>query len=258
MVKRGNFSRNTKGQITIFIILALIIVAGILVYFLVISPQISGPSEVQKIGIEKCMDDAISEKITELAKTAGYISPKFFTQYNNEKFVYLCYTNQYFKPCVNQQPLLKQYFEQNLLAQVKTDIYSCFDNLISDYKKQGYEVTSAKRDLRLSLETGQVKVEMDAPLTLSKESGRTFTTFKTGVTSNIYSLVMLATTIVQFETTYGDSDITTLMLYYPEYSIDKIRRDDGTLYTITDKISGVKYQFATRSYPWPTGYGVNI
>ena len=71
-------------------------------------------------------------------------------------------------------------------------------------------------------------------------------------------MLMIATSIVQFETKYGDSDTSALMGFYPDYSIDKIKRSDGTtIYIIEDKQTKLKFQFATRSYAWPAGYGLD-
>ena len=71
-------------------------------------------------------------------------------------------------------------------------------------------------------------------------------------------MLMIATSILQFETSYGDSDISTLMLYYPDMAIEKVKRSDGTtIYIIEDKQSKLKFQFASRSYAWPPGYGIS-
>ena len=66
---------------------------------------------------------------------------------------------------------------------------------------------------------------------------------------------MIATSILQFESSLGDSDTDALMLYYPEYIVSKIKRQDGTtVYILEHKISGIKFQFASRSLAWPAGY----
>ena len=66
---------------------------------------------------------------------------------------------------------------------------------------------------------------------------------------------MVANSILQYESSYGDSDVSSFMFYYPDLKVEKIRRDDSVkLYIITDK-NNIKYRFASRSYAWPPGYG---
>ena len=67
---------------------------------------------------------------------------------------------------------------------------------------------------------------------------------------------MVSTSIIQSETKYGESDTTTLMLLYDYLIIDKLRQGDGTtIYILEDNNLGTKFQFASRSYAWPPGYG---
>ena len=47
------------------------------------------------------------------------------------------------------------------------------------------------------------------------------------------------------------------MVFYPEFIIDKLKQGDGTtVYIITDKETETKFQFASRSFAWPPGYGM--
>jgi len=68
---------------------------------------------------------------------------------------------------------------------------------------------------------------------------------------------MLSTTLVNYETRYGDSDQLTLMLYYPNTIIEKKKFDDGKIYVLSDSITGESFAFAVRSYVFPEGYGFN-
>ena len=73
--------------------------------------------------------------------------------------------------------------------------------------------------------------------------------------SPVYEMVMIATSILQFEAKYGDFDTSSMMMFYPDYIIDKIKRSDGTtVYILENKIFGNKFQFASRSLAWPAGY----
>jgi len=244
-----------SGQVTIFIIIALVIVALVLVFFLWVRPSyLVGKSG--RIGLEGCLDNTIEESVKDLAVKGGFVNPEFTYTYKAEEIPFLCYTNLYYEPCVNQEPFLVSHFQDELLWAISEDIYSCFDNSLDDLRSQGYEVVTGDKSAEIELEIGKVVVHLTAPVVLERESAKRFTEFEIEVNNPIYEILGIATSIVQFETSYGDSDVLTLMQFYPDYLIDKIKQSDGaTIYVIEDKISGIKFQFASRSFAWPPGYG---
>jgi hypothetical protein len=248
---------NRRGQITIFIIIALLIVVGVVIYFIVLRPQTI--SAGGSLNIERCMKDAVQATLPALEKQAGFIQPPSFSyMYMGEKIPYLCYTNLYLQPCINQKPFLKQHFQEQLEIAVRDKIYQCYDNSLNNLRNQGYEVTGSSKELNISIEPGQIVVQLNAPVTLNKESSSRFTKFKSEIVSPLYDNLMIATSIVQFESKYGDSDVSTIMFMYPNIIVNKLRQSDGTtLYTIQDKTEENKLQFATRSYAWPAGYGID-
>ena len=114
MGKRGRLFENKKGQTTIFIIIAIVIVAAAaLIYFYY--PQISSvlglTSENPTSFIKTCMEEEIEKSVATLSLQGGSINPENYITYGNENIEYLCYTNEYYLPCVIQQPMLKQHIE---------------------------------------------------------------------------------------------------------------------------------------------------
>ena len=86
----------------------------------------------------------------------------------------------------------------------------------------------AKQKLVFSL-AGRLPTELDNFLTLKKHSHKLV-------------VVILHREILQFETTYGDTDLSTYDIYYPDLTIDKVRREDSVkLYTI-DNGEGIKFK----------------
>jgi hypothetical protein len=68
-------------------------------------------------------------------------------------------------------------------------------------------------------------------------------------------LTSIANSILNLETTYCDSETTLYMALYHNLKVEKILRDSGTkVYIITDRDTGNKFQFASRSQVWPAGY----
>ncbi len=245
--------KNKRAQLTIFIILALIIVSGILIFFLWVKP-VYFTSGGKALKFEKCIEDSMEQAIEELSKNAGYVNSEFTYMYLDEAIPYLCYTNLYYKTCTIQKPFLKQHFQNNLAKVIREKVDSCYENSVDDLRVAGYEVSSGEIDFSVELEPGKVNLLIEAPTSVGTQR---FTRFNVGVNSEIYNILMVATSILQYETTYGDADTSSLMLFYPELKVTKMKRSDGTtIYVIEHKERGTKFQFASKSLVWPTGYGV--
>jgi len=243
--------RQKKGQVTIFIIVAIVMVSAILVYFLWLGPTYFSKNKT-KLNFESCVKDTVQQSIAELGANGGLIKPQFTYQYKGEQFTYLCYTNKYYKTCTVQIPFPENTFQKQMKILIKDKINVCYSNAIDGLKSQGYSVAKGKLDYNVSVEPDGVAVKIKAPTVVGSQS---FARFNVRINSKIYGMMMIATSIVQSEARYGDFDVSTMMQIYPNYIINKIKRADGTtVYIITNKLSKGKFQFASRSLAWPAGY----
>jgi len=260
---KGDFSRKNmrvqkRGQVTIFIIVAIIIVFGIIAFFSFSNFSFSTNSQ-KSLYIESCIENELQDSLAELALNAGQINPSFTTMYMDENISIVCYTSEYYKPCVVQQPFLKQTFEDSLNKVMKPKIESCYETGIDELKSKGYNVVSGKLSYDIKINPdGTIKVELKAPTTISSDEDTTarVENFEIIMASNLYEVITVANSILQFETHYGDAEVSSFMLYYPDLKIEKIRRDGGIrIYVITSE--EIEYKIASRSYAWPAGYGIN-
>ncbi|MBU3924283.1 MAG: hypothetical protein KJ592_05165 [Nanoarchaeota archaeon] len=244
-------SGQDRGQVTIFIIVGIVIVSALLVFFLWAKPTYFSESGT-RIGFEGCVEDVVGQAIDELELKAGFIDPKFTYAYNGEELTYLCYTNNYYETCTVQVPFLKNVFDEQMEILIRDKVDVCYDNSIGSLREQGYDVGSGSVDYDVLIEPGVVRVEIDAPTTVG---GQSFTRFNVRVNAPVYDMVMIATSILQFEAKYGDADASSMMDYYPDYVIDKVKRGDGTtVYILENKVMGNKFKFASRSLVFPAGY----
>lgn len=242
---------NKRGQLTLYILIAVMIVSVILVFFLWVRPTYF-LDEGGELGFEKCVKGVLDEKIDELALNAGFANPTFTYKYMGDDYTYLCYTENYYQTCVVQVPFLKNTFEEQLAKELGGTIDSCYDKSVTDLQEEGYDVISGDITYNVLLEPGVAKVLIEAPTTIGSQK---FTRFNVKLNSYIYDMLMIATAILQFEAQMGDSDVTSMMGIYPDYIIDKIKRSDGTtIYILEDKILGTKFRFASKSLVWPPGY----
>lgn len=242
---------NKRGQVTIFVIIALMIAIGVIVFFMWVRPSLDfkgGPS----LGFEGCVKDSITEAVDILEKTTGLGSSGFTYQYKGKDIPYICYTNNFYQTCTVQKPLLKKNFEKALKEMVEDEIQACYTSSINSLKAQGYEVTNGNLKYETLFEPGVIRIPIQAPTTVNSQS---FAKLNVEINSPIYEMVMIATSILQQESRFGDSDTAAFMNYHPDYVVLKMKRDDGTtIYTIRSKLFGNEMQFASRSLAWPAGF----
>lgn len=247
--------RNVRGQITVFVLIAIIVVSAILIFFLWVRPNYLSTAG-ENTGFGGCVEDAVEQSIEKLGVQGGFRNPEFTYSYEGQEIGYLCYTNLYYKACVVQKPFLVSHLENEIKQDVETQVEQCYASSINELNAQGYDVRAGNVDFNISLVPGQVLINLEAPTTITREGSQSFSRIRTDFNSPIYDLAILSNSILQFETRYGDSDVTSMMIIYPETAIDKIKRSDGTtVYILEDKNSGIKFQFASRSFAWPPGYG---
>jgi len=248
-----------KGQVTLWIILAIVIVALILLFFNTrIRTGIKGiftPST--PVGqLQSCVEDKLEEAVGLVSARGGSIEPANSVMYQGEEVEYLCYTNQYYKTCANQRPLLRQHVEREILDYIKPEVVSCIDTLKENLRGKGYDV-SGKQEISISIIPNNVKVIVSGVNVRKADAGEFYEEFEVVKNSKLYSLIMISTSILNFEASLGDSDIMTYMIYYPNLKVEKMKLGDGTKIYKLSYSEEDKFVFASRSLSWPAGYGIN-
>ncbi len=243
--------KNKRGQLTLFIILAIVIVAAILITTLWIKPDFNFRRSAP-LDFDGCVEQEIENAITELSKTGGFAKPTLTQEYKGELLPIFCTTDDFYETCTVQVPFPHKLFVNELDAAIESKVQECYDGQIENLLAQGLNVTQGKIDYNLSVEPSRVKAVINAPTTIGSQQ---FQRFTVETQTNIYQTLMIATSILEQEVTFGDSDIDTLMLYYPEFVITKTKLGDGTtIYTIKEINSESVYKFASKSLVWPSGF----
>ena len=249
---------NNRGQVTMFIIIGIVIVVFAVLIFL-FWPKISsivGSEKSPEEFIQDCLGGDLKETVDLVSSQGGSINPKNYFLYKDDKLELLCYTSEDYKLCTMQQPLLKQHIENEIKSEINDKVKTCFDKLQSDYQGKGYEVSLQRKNFSVELLPNKVSVVFNYPLTLTKGDVKKYEQIRISLNNNLYELVGISNSILNTEATYGDSETTIYMTYYPWLKVEKLKQTYGeTVYILTDRDSGNKFQFATRSMPWPPGYG---
>lgn len=252
-----------KAQVTIFVIVAIVIVVLALVFYF-FSPEIKSVLGVGSLTIpsdylQSCMEKEIKDQTKLIASQGGVLEPEFYLLNKGEKLRYLCYSSQPYLQCVVQEPMLLETFEEEVRKAINEREKKCFDDLKKDYQRKGYDVQITNGETEVDMLPKNIMVTFNKKIVVSKEDTFSYDTTKIIVqNNNLYELISIANSIVQWETNYGDSETTLYMDYYPHIKVEKDKKTDGsTVYIITDRNTGDKFQFASRSVAWPAGYGMN-
>jgi len=245
-----------KGQLTIFIILAIIIVFAIVLFFILRSnirteiPQTDNPSEF----IRDCAKDAVEEILPKILAGAGQINPAFNLSYNGKDYNYLCYASDSYQGCYNLYPILEQEIEENIYLSTKEDIQKCFNLMRQEFEDKGYIfLDTSSTDYSIDLVSGSINIILQKEMTLSRDgSSQKFKNFNAKIYSSLYNLVQITRNIVNDESRYCTYDYTQYMLLYPNYEIIRVGFNTNKIYWITNRQTGEVFKFAIRTCPFPT------
>ncbi len=256
---------NKRGQVTIFIIIAIVIVAGAVIiytFYPQIKTSLGGQETNPPSYIQSCIEGDLRDAVNKVETQGGSIVPELYAPYydgeNEYQIEYLCYTDEFYRPCVVQQPMLKQHIELELKNAINDAVDSCFTSMKESYERRGYSVDIKKGDKKIELLPKRVVSTFNYSFSITKgEDVEKYDSFIVLLDNNLYELTSIANSIVDWETTYGDAETSVYMAYYHDLKVEKNLRGSGDkIYIITDRNTGNKFQFAIKSQVWPEGYAV--
>lgn len=253
--------KSKRSQITIFVIIAIVIV-GVLIFLYL--PQIkkliiTTPEELIP---KECIQEAITPALEKMLVQGGSMNPSLYYLYNNKTVDYLCYTGEWYKTCYMQKPFLKQSMESELTKNSSLQIQRCMNSMISQLQNKGYNVqVKGSKDPIIKIVPDKITVSFNMTMNLEKgEEKQTFNSgrFQTEINTKSYDLIMIASSIQNYEARFGDSIPESYMGIYPDIKVQKLKQSDGTkIYIITNRKTSEQLVFATRSLAWPPGMAIN-
>jgi hypothetical protein len=244
-----------KGQVTIFIILAIALVIILAVFFLSRQSISIISSETPIDSIKKCSEDATQEALDILTLQGGAIEPSNYYLYEGNKVDFICYTEEDFKNCLIQKPLLKQEIENEIKNYISQRVNSCIQSKKVELQDKGYTVNFEEPEIQVEIFPNNILVNLnEIDLTLTKGETQTYANIKTDVNSKLYDLIMISSSIANWESKYGDVEIMNYMIYYPFLIVKKLPQEDGVrIYTLTNKKTNDEFMFASKSMTIPPG-----
>lgn len=250
---------NKRGQVTLFIIIAVVIIALAILIF-IFYPQlksfVGAETKSPSAFMEDCLRESFEGAVKTISTQGGMIDPKNYYLYQDDKIGYLCYVNEYYKPCVMQIPDLKGAVGEEISGMIKADADKCISSMKQNYEKAGYEVNIEGEKMAIELLPKRIVLSFGNTITLTRaEETQRYKSFNVVLNNNLYELTSIAQSILNWEASQGDADIAPYMMYYRDLKVEKLKQDDGTtIYILTNRETGDKFQFASRSYAFPAGY----
>ena len=253
-----NFAKSKRSQVTIFIIIALMIVVMIAMIFVIWrKPVISiSPEADPQAYIEKCTRDSVIKSLDILSPRGGSINPVNYKLYEEIPRRFLCFNQNYYHSCINQEPMLIEHIEKEITSYIELEVKACFSSLKQELEKRSYEIDEGTIDIEIELKTKKVLVTLNKKFQIKKnEETREFKQFKAQIIHPIYDLANIALEITNQESKYCNFEYIGHMVFYPQYKIEKfVAGDSAKIYTITEKSSDKKFVFAVRSCVVPPGF----
>ncbi len=253
--------RSNRGQIAIFVIASLIIVAMIVIVLIARGgPNIPLPGEAFSPDsyLSSCVRDVVNTESAVMMKQGGFVDPRDYASYNNEKVAYVCKNVNYYEPCVNQYPRYVESVRLELLRNVKEQVKTCLDALDAELQRQQYNVERVPDPVvRVDLQEDNVVVESEVAMTLAKRGvSQQYDTLSTKVRVPLFNLATVANEIVRQESEFCYFSNEGFSLLYPDFDIRRDMLQEGTkIYTIKHTVSESVMNIAIRGCVIPQGVG---
>jgi len=247
---------NSRGQVTIFVVLAVMIVVAIVgVIFLRTNIKSDFANDLgARQAIVSCVETAVKESTQKIFDGGGEIFPEKFIMYDGLVHNYLCYQDDFYSRCYNRFPLLEESIENQIREDTKEEVQNCFNVLRSDFEERGYKVSGGSTDYSIDLVPGKVKINLKKRVeVVGEKSSSNFENFDGEVLSSLYELLGVAREIVNDESRYCNFEYNGYMILYPRFDIRRISYIDSRIYLLIDRNSGEEFRFAVRSCALPAG-----
>lgn len=240
-----------KGQVTMWVIIAISIVVFILLIFVLVKKPYSIQNENfdAQSYIEKCAKDAVNEATDIMIPQGGFLAPKNYKLYKNTAVSYLCLENGYYVPCVSQHPMLLNEMKKEIYSYSYPRIETCFTDLQNELRKRKYSASMTPLVMRVDFGPNRVYLDLNTTMNLVK-NGQTQTVndFDIEVINPIYDLGLVAVEISSQEAKFCYFEYVGYMLLYSRFNINVDTMSDFTkIYTIKDKYTDKQMNIAIRS-----------
>ena len=255
-----------RGQITVFIILGIVIVAVIVLLFAFRKDIISTPATTENLNkimrdinkhIEGCMEDSAEDPLNRIALQGGYLEvpADSYRLWDDTTVSYLCYNQPEVDRCMNRL-LTRENMEVQLEKAIKNELMQCID--VQQFQSSGilktYDVIAKNQiELDVVIARTDVLLELKFPITLKSTKDENVVsedTFNVNIEKPLGDLYDVAMDIIDAETALGKFDTLTYMLSKTgRYTIYLQQPYPDKIYAMKLREGDYIFQFAVEGEP---------
>jgi hypothetical protein len=253
-------SKMKRAQVTIWIILALMLVGAILLFLFLqrdLTVDVFRSSTEINSFIARCVEPSIQEARDIMLPRGGLLEKHNTVLFNFQEVEYLCANMGFYERCVNQHPLLIQEMEDELEDYLKPRVDICFNELREYIENGGESFTfSQDYDLEVSVVPENIIVDINRNSRYVTKQGEEsdIEEYRAEFPSGAHGLATVALEIAAQEATYCYFESTGFSLYYPRYKISRHQLSNPVkIYEIKDTSTNEYMMIAIRSCAMPAG-----
>jgi hypothetical protein len=256
-------SKGQRGQIAIWVIIAILIIASIILLFVLLSER--GPTIIPPIGAETfdpqsyiriCTRGEVLNALDIMMPQGGFVETKHSVEYNFTDVEYLCTNLGYYAPCINQHPMLIREMENEIKDYIYDNVSDCINDIpIRMDKLGGSGIVSGPLQIEVDLDYDKALITINKTIQVTKrDSSEEYSSFVIGVITPAYNLAMIANEIASAEARSCNFEPVGYSLNYPRYEVSRYVMSQPTkIYTIKDTQTGKFMYTAIRSCAMPAG-----
>jgi hypothetical protein len=248
-----------KAQLTLFVILGIILVAAIVFFFTLSNNELnpfrqktSSPAEYLSTCIEEAIADSEGEFFESFSSLGG---SSLLYKYNLQSMPFLCYSTEFYSPCIPQNPLLIESVRKNMENYVSRELSRCILTLKEDYENKGYSFEYSS--FTLSLTFNELDISYDAKTSIRIDRGDESILISTrygNSPSSLPKLLRTAETIVNYESVFCEFNYMTWQAINRDLIIKRFRAGDQTkVYSVGLRGFDNEIKFAIRTCVLPAG-----
>lgn len=254
-----------RGQITVFVILGIVVVALVVLLFAFrkdIIPTSATPENLNSImndmndHIEDCLKSSADGPLKRIALQGGYLSVPSgsYRLWNDYTVSYLCYNLPDTESCSNRM-LVSSHMEEEISRAVEEELAKCIDlDAFSGGLFKTYSLTANQQmQVSTSIARDAVLFELEFPITLKSKSTDTVVSrdkFSASVDVPLGELFEVMQDIVDAETSIGRFDTLTYMLSkMSRYTIILNKPYPDKIYQLKLRENDYMFQFAVEGEP---------
>ena len=251
--------KNKKAQVTIFIIVAIVLVVALSIFFLArqSKPALNTGQEFNpETVIGECVRDAVRKNVDIMMPQGGVFMPTDYALFKDTKVAYICKNVNYYERCINQYPRYITFLTSEVKQRIEPEIEGCLNTLEAELKNKNYEVSLGAHSLDVQLEPGSINVNIPIDLTIQKNNVlQKFMIFNFALKNPLYDLGLVVNEITLQEAQRCYFEYVGYSLLYPDINVRVTTLSDSTkIYTLEHVKTGKEMNIAIRGCAIPAGF----